>query len=166
MQEDFEGDLSASQKAELKAKAEFQELRTAKEAELAAGQEKLMQLEQDDAMFREKNAQAYEELNDTREQVEVDETFLRNLKKKCRETDAEFQARTQSRNEEILAVQDTIAFLNTDDAFDVFDKTVNTASFLQVRLAPGAAAAGARSRAAQALRRTGSQRLAMLAASV
>merc|ERR1719464_2602838 len=82
-------------------------------------------------MFREKNVQAYEEHNDVREQVEVDETFLRNLKKKCSETDAEFEARTQSRNEEIVAVQDTIAFLNSDDAFDVFDKTVNTVSFLQ-----------------------------------
>merc|ERR1719453_1012186 len=39
---------------------------------------------------------------------------------------------TQRRLEEIAAVQDTIEFLNSDEAYDMFDKTVNTA-FLQTR---------------------------------
>jgi hypothetical protein len=49
-------------------------------------------------------------------------------------TDEEFEARTKSRQEEIVAVQDTIKVLNEDKAFDLFGRSVKssvTASFLQ-----------------------------------
>merc|ERR1712150_90951 len=45
-------------------------------------------------------------------------------------TDEEFDRRVKDRLTEIAAVADTIAILNSDTAFDNFDKTVNTA-FLQ-----------------------------------
>lgn len=171
MQEEFESNLDSAQKAELKAREDFTTLKAAKEAELDAGRKKQAQLEQDDAQFREKNAQAYEELNDVEAQVKVDETFLANLKKRCSETDAEYEARRKSRLEEIAAVADTIAYLNSDEAFDVFDKTVNTpTAFLQTSsvgaLATKDAAAELRSKAAKALRKAGSLQLAALASSV
>merc|ERR1719433_1077137 len=166
MQEEFEASLSAAQKEEVRAKEEFEELRTAKRAELDAGEKKLKQLRQDDALFRDKNQQAYEEYNDTREQVETDEEFLRNLKKKCTQTDEDFAKRMKSRNEEILAVQDTIAYLNTDAAFDNVEKTVNTASFLQTRESQSTAGPALRDRAAGILRAAGTPRLAMLATAV
>jgi len=164
MQEEFESDLSSAQKQELKAREDFVSLKAAKEAELAAGRRKQAQLEQDDAAFREKDAQAYEEFNNLREQVEVDETFLFNLKKRCSETEAEYQARTKSRLEEIAAVQETIAFLNSDEAFDVFDKTVNSPSaLLQTSSVHDSAL---RQRAVLTLLRAGNPRLALLSASV
>jgi predicted nuclease with TOPRIM domain len=78
-----------------------------------------------------KNEQAYEEYNDTLDQIKIDETFLRNLKKKCSEKDEAFEKRMKDRIEEIKAVDDTIFILNSDAAFENFDKTVST-SFMQV----------------------------------
>lgn len=172
MQEEFEADLTFAQETEKKAVEDFKALRAAKQAELEAGKKQLTQLEQDDADFREKNVQAYEELNDTREQVETDKTFLMNLQKRCSETDEEYQARTASRAEELKAVSETIAFLNNDEAFDVFDKTVNSASpaalFLQTATKSVAepSTVALRRRAAQALRRAGTPALALLAENV
>merc|ERR1719326_99992 len=162
MQEEFEASLSQSQKDEAKAKEDFASLKTAKEAELDAGRKQQAQLEQDDAEFREKNAQAYEEYNDTLEQLEIDETFLRNLKKKCSASDAEFEKRMKDRMEEIQAVEETIAILNSDDSFEAMGKTVN--SFVQLATRKQTR----QLRAAKVLRsvRGGSQQLAMLAATV
>merc|ERR1719171_1084041 len=83
------------------------------------------------AEVTEKHAQAAQELEDTEEQLALDKEFLANLKKKCEASDKEFAERTKSRMEEIAAVQDTIKFLNSDEAYNMFDKTVNTA-FAQV----------------------------------
>jgi len=64
------------------------------------------------------------------DQLKIDQTFLRNLKKKCSQTDAQFEKRMKDRLEEIQAVDETIAILNDDSAFENFDKTVS--SFVQV----------------------------------
>lgn len=165
MQEDFEADLQQAQQREMASKAESESLKVAKAAELDAGMKQRDQLRQDDADFRQKNAQAYEEYQDTLEQLDIDREFLRNLRKRCAETEKEYQARTQSRLEEIVAVEDTIQFLNTDDAFANFDKTVNTA-FLQTRSSSslsGARLVEARKKAAKVLRKAGNPQLALLA---
>jgi hypothetical protein len=130
MQEEFEASLSDSQKEEEKAKADFAALKSAKEAELGAGKDQQAQLEQDDANFREKNQQAYEEFNDTQAQLEIDQEFLMNLNKKCAASDEEFEKRTADRMIEIKAVEDTIVILNSDESFEAFGKSVN--SFMQV----------------------------------
>jgi len=131
MQEEFSENLSETQKLELQAQEEFKSLKAAKEAEITAGRKLIEETEAELAVFQEKHAQAMEELSATEDQVKTDKEFLVNLKKRCTETDAEYQERVKSRMEEITAVQETIAFLNSDEAFDMFDKTVNTA-FIQV----------------------------------
>jgi len=130
MLEDFEANLSEEQKAELKAKQEYEALKTAKQDQIATGERTIIEIDADFADWSEKHAQASQELEDTQAQLDLDRTFLANLKKKCSETDAEFDRRVKSRTEEIAAVEDTIKILNTDPAFDVFDRTVNGA-FLQ-----------------------------------
>merc|ERR1719169_158857 len=87
--------------------------------------------ETDLAEVTEKHAQAVQELEDTEEQLALDREFLANLKKRCESEDKEYAERTKSRMEEIAAVQDTIKFLNSDEAYNLFDKSVNTA-FTQV----------------------------------
>lgn len=150
MQEEFEASLSDRQKEEMKAKADYAALKEAKEAELAAGAKQQSQLEQDDAEFREKNEQAYTEFNDTSEQLKIDQTFMRNLKKKCAEADSEYEKRMKDRMEEIVAVADTIAMLNSDSAFENFDKTVS--SFTQVSSTRTLAMETRRHKAAEVLR--------------
>jgi len=127
MKETFEKDLAAAQGEEGKAVSEHAELQAASEEELAAGKKLWMQLEAEFAEFGEKHAAAFKEYEDTLAQLALDREFLADLKKKCAASDEEFQARTKSRLEEIAAVEDTIKYLNSDEAYDVFDKTVNTA---------------------------------------
>jgi len=162
MKEDFESDLSETQKDEKRAIDEFQQLREAKESELVAGKAQRDQLQQDDAEFREKNAQAYEEMNDTMEQVKTDKVFLRNLDKMCATADKDYAARTQGRLAEMEAVAETISFLNSDAAYESFDRTVNSA-FFQVS---SKSSNDQRSRAADVLRRSGNAALAVLAVRV
>lgn len=130
MKEDFERSLGEAQKREAKDKSDFEGLEAAKEEEIAVGKKSVAQLDQEFADFGEKSAQAFKELEDTQAQLDLDKTFLQNLKKKCSESDAEFDKRIKSRMEEIVAVEDTIKILNDDTSFDLFTKTVNPA-FLQ-----------------------------------
>uniref|UniRef100_A0A7S4T0S7 Uncharacterized protein n=1 Tax=Alexandrium monilatum TaxID=311494 RepID=A0A7S4T0S7_9DINO len=131
MKEDFEKNLDDVQKREAKDVSDFQALKAAKEEEIAVGKKSVAQLDQEFADFGEKSAQAFQELEDTQKQLELDRAFLGDLKKKCAQSDAEFEARVKSRLEEIAAVDDTIKILNEDTSFDLFSKTVNTPSFLQ-----------------------------------
>merc|ERR1719197_819564 len=79
--------------------------------------------------WSEANAQAQEDLADTRNALSADQKFLLDLKEKCRVTDEEFEARQKARGEEISAVSEAIAILSDDDAHDLFSKTL---SFVQV----------------------------------
>lgn len=126
MKETFEGNLSESQKDEMNKREAYAQLKAAKEAELKAGRKQLANNQEQLAATKEKFAEAEEALANTKEQLSIDEEFLANLEEKCAQTDADYAARTKSRNEEISAVADTIAILNSDDSFDQFDKTVNS----------------------------------------
>mmetsp|Transcript_35530 Transcript_35530/g.94110 ORF Transcript_35530/g.94110 Transcript_35530/m.94110 type:complete len:699 (-) Transcript_35530:90-2186(-) len=130
MAEQFEGSLSEAQKAEAQAVEEFAALRTAKQEEITAGDDKIVSLDSDLAALGEKAAEETKELEDVQGQMALDNEFLFNLRKKCSESDAEMAARTKSRLEEMAAVEDTIKILNSDEAFASMDKTVS--SFVQV----------------------------------
>jgi len=160
MQKDFENSLSDSQKAEAKALADFESLKAAKLQQIAAANKAVAEMDRELADTAEKHAQAAQEFEDTQAQLALDEQFLANLKKKCSESAAEFDARVKSRLEEIAAVQDTIKILNSDPAFDNFDKTVNVA-LLQT---DATQLRRRRQRAASVLQRA-SPKLALLAAS-
>merc|ERR1719310_1618701 len=127
LKEDMEGDLKDARGVEAKSKSEFDGLKAAQEEEMAAAKKQLDQAEQELAEIGEKHAVAMEELADTEEQLAKDKTFLENLEKRCAEEDKEYEMRMKGRMEEIMAVTDTIKFLNSDEAFEMFDKTVNTA---------------------------------------
>merc|ERR1719468_192086 len=121
--------LRDSQGKEKQAAEEFAALKAAKEEEISTGRALVTNLDGQIADLKAKHAQAFKELEDTQAQLELDRTFLANLKKKCSESDAEFEQRVKDRLTEIAAVDDTIAILNSDTAFDNFETTVN--SFLQ-----------------------------------
>jgi len=99
-------------------------------------------------------------------QTKIDQTFLRNLKKKCAASDAEFEKRMKDRAEEIAAVQDTIAILNSDDSFEAFGKSVD--SFLQRSSRENRAVQSRKVRAANVLRsvRGASEQITALAVAV
>merc|ERR1719159_2180537 len=130
MKETFEQDLAALQGNEANALANYKNMKAAKEDEMATLKKQIAMFEEQLADIMEKHAAAAKELEDTLDQLALDREFLENLRKKCAETDAEYEERMKNRLAEIAAVEDTIKYLNSDEAFANFDKTVNTA-FLQ-----------------------------------
>merc|ERR1719473_2544511 len=116
MKETFESNLSTSQKEEMAAREAFAQLKSAKEAEIAAAQTQVDNKSAELADTDEKNAQAKQDLEDTRDALSADEKFLLDLKEKCRITDAEWEERSKTRAEEIQAVSEAISILSDDDA--------------------------------------------------
>merc|ERR1719401_315649 len=125
MKETFESNLSALQKEEMANQKAYEDLKAAKEAEIAAGQEQIDTKTQELADTDEKNAQAKEDVEDTKKSLSADEQFLMMLKEKCSMTDSEWEERQKTRQLEMEAVSKALAVLSGDDAHDLFTKTFN-----------------------------------------
>merc|ERR1719238_1216360 len=74
------------------------------------------------------------DLGDTGEALVEDKKFLADLEKNCAKKSAEWEEIVKTRNEELLALAETIKVLNDDDALELFKKTLPgaSASFMQV----------------------------------
>merc|ERR1712226_837314 len=127
MKETFESNLSASQKEEMANQKAYEDLKAAKEAEIAAGQAQIDTKTQELADTDEKLAQAKEDIEDTRNALAADEKFLMMLKEKCQMTDKEWEERQKTRQLEMEAVSKALAILSGDDAHDLFTRTFNPA---------------------------------------
>merc|ERR1712083_981280 len=127
MKETFEANLSDAQKEEMANQKAYEDLKAAKEAEIAAGQSQIDTKTQELADTDQKNAQAKEDIDDTRVSLSADEQFLMMLKEKCQMTDKEWEERQKTRQLEMEAVSKALAILSGDDAHDLFTKTFNPA---------------------------------------
>jgi septal ring factor EnvC (AmiA/AmiB activator) len=74
------------------------------------------------------------DLTDTQEQLVEDKKFLANMEKDCAAKSGEYEVVVKTRQEELLALADTIKLLNDDDALELFKKTLPgaSASFVEV----------------------------------
>merc|ERR1712086_1228608 len=95
------------------------------EEEIAAGQAQIDTKTQELADTDEKNAQAKEDIADTKKSLSADEQFLSMLKEKCSMTDSEWEERQKTRQLEMEACSKALAVLSSDDAHDLFTKTFN-----------------------------------------
>merc|ERR1712226_1643235 len=127
MKETFENNLSASQKEEMANQKAYEDLKAAKETEIAAGQAQIDSKTQELADTDEKLAQAKEDIEDTRNALAADEKFLMMLKEKCQMTDKEWEERQKTRQLEMEAVSKALAILSGDDAHDLLTRTFNPA---------------------------------------
>merc|ERR1719386_267544 len=111
--------LVASKTKEINALTKAIETKMARAGELAV---KIVQMKND--------------LGDTEEALIEDKAFLKDLEKNCATKTAEWQEIVATRNEELLALADTIKVLNDDDALELFKKTLpsSSASFVQVKV--------------------------------
>merc|ERR1719161_941814 len=128
MKESFETNLAESQKDEETAKAEYAQMKTAKEEEISAGEELIDSKKVELGDTDKKNAMAKEDLHDTEATLAADTDFLANLKTKCENAAKEYDARSKVRNEEIKAVSETIGILTDDDAKDLLLKFIQESS--------------------------------------
>merc|ERR1719305_2288167 len=76
------------------------------------------------------------DLGDTAEALVEDKKFLADMEKNCAKKEAEWEQIVKTRNEELLALADTIKVLNDDDALELFKKALPSASasFVQVKV--------------------------------
>merc|ERR1711966_560110 len=93
--------------------------------EIKAGQEQIDSKTQELADTDEKNAQAKEDIEDTKKSLSADEQFLMMLKEKCSMTDSEWEQRQKTRQLEMEACSKALAVLSSDSAHDLFTKTFN-----------------------------------------
>merc|ERR1711865_610151 len=121
----FEDNLASSQKEEMANQKAYEDLKAAKEDEIAAGQAQIDTKTQELADTDEKNAQAKEDIADTKKSLSADEQFLMMLKEKCSMTDGEWEERQKTRQLEMEACSKALAVLSGDDAHDLFTKTFN-----------------------------------------
>jgi septal ring factor EnvC (AmiA/AmiB activator) len=130
--------LMASKAKEINALTKALESKMSRSGELAV---KIVQMKND--------------LGDTEEALIEDKAFLKDLEKNCATKKAEWEEIVSTRNEEMLALADTIKVLNDDDALELFKKALPAASvFVQVQVSSGAT----RARALAAIRKV--QRIA------
>merc|ERR1719453_1570258 len=75
-----------------------------------------------------------EDLADTQETLAEDTKFLADLKKTCATKQKEWDIRSKTRPEEMLALADTIKILNDDDALELFKKALPAVDLLQTKV--------------------------------
>merc|ERR1719160_180929 len=129
MKETFETNLGSSQKEEMTNQKAYEDLKAAKEEEIAAGQTMLDTKTVELGTVDEKNAMSKEDLDDTQTTLAADQTFLAALKEQCATLDAEYEERTKTRQAEIQATSKALAFLSSDEAHDLFSRSMG---FMQV----------------------------------
>merc|ERR1719272_2473925 len=132
MKETFETNLKNSQTEEGRSQSDFENVKATKTEQINAGQDQADMKTQELATTDEKNAQSKEDLEDTQAALESDTAFLADVKSKCESMDQDYEDRTTSRQGEIAAVGKALAFLNSDEAHDLFTRTFNMA-FVQTR---------------------------------
>jgi len=115
MLDEFEADLASAQKSDASGGVNFEELSKAKTEQIAVGKAKLDELEGANAANSKALSDAKENLQLTTEQRAADVEFLRNLKLTCNDLDAQWATRSKTRNDEIVAVAETISILTSDD---------------------------------------------------
>jgi len=162
MKETFETNLSDSQKLEMQKQNAYDQVKAAKNTEIQAGQNQIDKKTEELAHTDEANAQAKQDLKDTKATLSEDEKFLMMLKELCAKVDAQYEARTKERNMEMEACSKALAVLTSDEAHDMFTKTFN---FLQTSKS-GARRADAAAVLRKAASKTHNQALTTLAMKV
>merc|ERR1712032_1562239 len=120
--------------AEEKAKNNYKGLMAAKAKEVEALQK---QIEEKIARLGEVGVELVnlaEELDDTKKSLAEDQQFLKDLETGCKTKEAEWEERCRVRADEMLALAETIKILNSDDALELFKKTLPTPSLLMVQM--------------------------------
>jgi len=161
MKDTFETNLNETRESEVANKASFLALSTAKQTEIKATEDALVEKGTPLAAAKTKNAEAKEDLADSEKSLAADQKFLADAKAKCADFDAEYAERVKSRTEEIEGCAKAQEILTDDANRDTFSKTLG---FLQTASVTNQEEAAAVLRAAA--RKANNSKLAALAATV
>lgn len=149
MNSNFAKSLSELEEKEASAAALHEELVTAKEKEVKSLGSSIEKKTARVGELKMEIVQMKNELTSGQAALAEDTQFLADLENDCDAKTAEYEERVKLRSEELVAIQETIQILNSDDALELFKKTLPSPSFVQVN----AGAAQAKARALAALTR-------------
>jgi len=127
--------LSDATAAEKDAISSYEGLMSAKSKEVEVLTAKIESKTQQIGELGVSTAQMKADLGDTQETLAQDKKFLAELEKGCSSKAAEWEERSKTRSEELVALSDTIKVLNDDDALELFKKTLpsSASSLIQVQ---------------------------------
>jgi len=144
MKESFETNLAGTQQDEGRNQADYESVKKAKDGQILAAQSLAETKNTELGNVDQRHAESNQNLKDTQRTLAADQEFLGNLKEQCANMNAEFFKRTQMRQQETQAVSKALAFLNSDDANDLYARTFKSASFMQEGKESNRRVAGAR----------------------
>merc|ERR1719487_726785 len=127
----MESDLAEATAAEEEAIKTYKALMEAKTKEVEAATKAIEAKLARIAELGVEIVQMKEDMDDTEKALMEDKKFLEDLEKNCAEKEADWELRSKTRAEEILAISETIKILNDDDALDLFKKTLPSPALLQ-----------------------------------
>merc|ERR1712187_701191 len=143
--------LAAATADEEKAIAAYKELMDAKTKESNALQASIEAKIKKIGDLAVEIVQLKNDLGEAGQALEEDKKFLAGLEKGCATKTAEWEERSKTRAEELVALADTIKVLNDDDALELFKKTLPGAGSSFVQL--GVSRSAVKQRALSLLRR-------------
>jgi len=129
MKEEFESNLSETQRTEMLAIQSYKDVKASSEKEMDAAKENLDDLQGEHSASIKALSDAKEDLETTTRTRAADVRFLSDLRLQCQDLDRQWEERSKSRSQEIKAVAETIAILTEDSNKEALNKA---ASFLQV----------------------------------
>eukprot|EP00928_Gymnodinium_smaydae_P051065 TRINITY_DN3459_c0_g4_i1.p1 TRINITY_DN3459_c0_g4~~TRINITY_DN3459_c0_g4_i1.p1 ORF type:complete len:695 (-),score=231.88 TRINITY_DN3459_c0_g4_i1:85-2169(-) len=132
--DDMKKSLSELTAAEKDAVSNFEDLKKAKNGEIAALTSSIQSKTERVGEVAVSIARMKGELSDTEEQLMEDKAYLAELEKGCDSKTSEWDERVKTRAAELQALAETIKILNDDDALDLFKKTIPSASASFVQL--------------------------------
>merc|ERR1719220_1771839 len=134
MGDDMSKGLSESLATEAAAIASYESLMAAKTKEVEALQASIESKQDRIGETGVSIATMKADLTDTEAALAQDQKFLADLEKSCSTKTSEWEERSKTRADELVALADTIKILNDDDALELFKKTLPgaSASFVQV----------------------------------
>merc|ERR1719453_1531803 len=136
MKDTMEKDLAEVIAAEEAAKQDFEGLVAAKEKEIASATKAIEEKTKRTGEVAVEIVNLKEDLDDTVESLAEDKKMLADLEKNCKTKEEEWAVICKTRQEELIALADTIKILNEDDAQELFKKSIPSASasLLQVQV--------------------------------
>jgi len=171
----FTADLEKSNAEEAENQKAFEELMSTKAAELATLQSSLQKQSADKASKAKLLADSKTEREDTQAEREADEALFEETKTSCKTKAEEWSRRSNLRSEELIGIKKALEVLTSEEASGTFGRAATTMIQLsssrrsragQGRMAGTAARNRAFSRLQASSGRTGSLRLARIAAEV
>jgi len=130
MKETFSTSLASERGEEGQSLTDFNGLAAAKNKEISAGKEQMMDKTSELAETDEELAHSKHELEKTRDSLAADQKFLVDLTTRCENGDKEYQERMKMRNTEVAAVAEAIAIVQDDSSRDLFERSLG--SFIQL----------------------------------